>query len=346
MCCLFGNIFTERASQLLAQALDQQVSESSRPNARRHCSSSEEAALALQKGGALLEQSRFQDAAAVSRALFQEQCEPRAALLLAAALEGTGDLSGAKQALQQAHSIWPANNSIATSLARDYLHDGEVSEAGQALNAFHLTRETSAQELQMAAVVFLANHRLAAAQQAAQASYAAQRSLQSLLLLANTYQLEGKYKDVLALLHPHRSMYDQSAPFLITLAESEYDAKIFDAAHTDLEEAIKLDPRSYQAHYLLGNVLMSSSDVDRAVSEYRSAIELAPEQPRTYYQLAIALRAKEDEAGEEKALEQTLALDDKFALAHAELGRMLVGQNRLPDAVTQLRAAIQANPEF
>ncbi len=74
------------------------------------------------------------------------------------------------------------------------------------------------------------------------------------------------------------------------------------------------------------------------------AIDLAPYQPRTYYQLALALRAKQDEAGEKSALTKALAIDDHLALAHSELGRILLNENRLPEAVTQLNLAIQDNP--
>jgi Tfp pilus assembly protein PilF len=106
-----------------------------------------------------------------------------------------------------------------------------------------------------------------------------------------------------------------------------------------------LDEKSYQAHYILANVLVRLNEVDRALSEYRIAIELAPGQPRTYFQLALALRGRQDEAGEMHALEQTLAADDHYAPAHYELGRILMDEHRLADAASHLEAAIQYNPK-
>jgi tetratricopeptide (TPR) repeat protein len=87
------------------------------------------------------------------------------------------------------------------------------------------------------------------------------------------------------------------------------------------------------------------NDADRAVAEYRLAIDLAPDQPRTYFQLALVLRSKQDQAGEERALEQALAADDHYAPAHCEMGRILLEQHRLTDAVTHLSSAIQDNPK-
>ena len=101
---------------------------------------------------------------------------------------------------------------------------------------------------------------------------------------------------------------------------------------------------SYQAHFLLGNVFLKLNELDEAVAEYHLAIQLAPKQPRTYYQLAIALQLKHDESAEEDMLQQALAVDISYAPAHVELGRILMTQNRVSDAVTQLNMAIQYNP--
>ena len=84
--------------------------------------------------------------------------------------------------------------------------------------------------------------------------------------------------------------------------------------------------------------------MDGAIDEYRIAIELNSSQPRTYYQLALALGIKQDQAGEERALEQALAADGHYAPAHCEIGKILIDENRLADAVSHLNAAIQFNP--
>jgi tetratricopeptide (TPR) repeat protein len=292
-----------------------------------------------------MQQARYQDAAEALKPLSGLNCDARASLLLAAAFEAGGDMPQAEQTLQHAHSIWPSNNSIAASLARDYLGAGQVEKAAQALMHFQATASTPQQEMELAAVVYFAAHLLVSAQAVAEAAYKSYPSLHTLLMLANALQLQGRYPDVNHLLGDKRKAYADSPEFLITLAESESDASIFPAASQDLEHAISLDPKSYQAHYLLGNVMFRLNDADRAVAEYRLAIDLAPDQPRTYFQLALVLRSKQDQAGEERALEQALAADDHYAPAHCEMGRILLEQHRLTDAVTHLSSAIQDNPK-
>lgn len=196
----------------------------------------------------------------------------------------------------------------------------------------------------MAVVVYFAAHQLVSAQAVAQAAYKFYPSVHTLLLLANALQLQGRYPDVNRLLAGKRGMYTDSPEFFITLAESEFDASIYAAARADLERAIALDSKSYQAHYLLGNVLFKLNDADRAIAEYRLAIGLAPDQPRTYFQLALVLRSRQDQAGEQQLLEQALAADDHYAPAQCEMGRILLDEHRPADAVSHLSAAIQYNP--
>lgn len=325
------------ASQVAQQA-------DSRPSAK--CPTQQKIESILGQASNFLEQARYEDAAHTLETLTGAHCDPRADLLLAAAFEESGEPSKAEDTLQTAHSIWPSNTSIATSLAREYFSEKKVDKAVNALHGFHASRSTPPQEMQVAVVVYLAAHQLMAAQSVAETAYKCYPDLNSLLLLANVLQMEGRYKAVNQLLSDQRKAYADSAPFLITFSESEFDAMLYDAARADLERAISLDANSYQAHYLLGNVLVAQSEIDHAESEYRKAISLAPDQPRTYYQLALLFHSRQDDADEEPLLKQALAVDDHYAPAHCEMGRIRLSQRQLADAVTELNLAIQYNPQL
>jgi tetratricopeptide (TPR) repeat protein len=313
---------------------------------RFQCPQQQEIDRALGKASSLLQQAQYGDAAEVLEPLSNTKCDARTYLLLAAALDGVGSSAKAEEALRRAHLFWPANTSIAASLAREYLNAGQIDKAIQALADFHATAATPLQEMQVGVVVYLAGHRLVPALAVAEVAHKSYPSLDTLLLLANVLQLQGRYKDVNRLLQDQRKEYATSPNFLITFAESENDASLWEAARDDLEHAIALDNKSYRAHYLLGNVLAALNETDKAESEYRTAIELEPNQPRTYYQLALLLHARQDDAGETALLTNALAADEHYAPAHCEMGRILIGQHRLADAVTQLNLAIQENPQM
>jgi len=313
---------------------------------RKGCSSPQDVEAQLRRSSGLMEAARYQDAVDLLQSSAGLNCDARVSLLLSGALEGTGESRKAEDTLERAHSVWPSNSSIATSLARAYLAGGEVDKAVGALKDFHVSTATPQQEMEEGVVVYLAGHRLVPAQAVADMAYRSHPSLHSLLLLANVLQLEGRYKDVNLLLGGKRKDYGSSPEFLITAAESEYDAMLYDAARGDLEHAISLNHDSYQAHYLLGNVLVAQGDAPQATAEYHAAIRLAPDKPRTYYQLALLSRAKQDDAGEEQLLMQALAADAHYAPANCELGRMRIGQHRLEEAVDRLNLAVQDNPQI
>jgi tetratricopeptide (TPR) repeat protein len=291
-----------------------------------------------------MQQGNFKAAADLLGPPSAQLCDPRVSLLLAGAYEVGGDLPGAEQTLLRAHTAWPANNSIAASLAREYMGNHQVDKAAQALTHFRPTPNTPLQELEVAVVVFIASHQLVAAQTVAQSAYKADPSARSLVTLANTMQLQGKFKDVVALLNAKRGMYAESSAFLITLAESEYDSILYDAARDDLQHAIALEPNSYQAHYLLANALVKLGSVDQAIGEYRVAIGLSPDQPRAYCQLALALQSKQDQTGAEEQLAKALSIDSRYGPALIEMARIRLSQNHPAEAVTQLNLAVEDNP--
>lgn len=312
----------------------------------RNCPSRADLEAALGEASGLMRQSNFKDAAALLQPISASVCDARASLLLAAAYEAQGDERKAAEVLDRAHSAWPLNNSIATSLARIDLANDKKDEAAKALAHFHPAADTPEQELEMAVVAYLAASQPLSAEKAAEQDYKSYPSAHSLVLLANTLQMQGRYPDVNRILGGKRQTYADSAEFLVTLAESEFDASMYPAARDDAEHAIGLNPNLYQAHYLLGNTLFKMSDANGALTEYRLAIDLAPDQPRTYYQMALVLRSKQDESGEQRALEQALTADNHYAPAHCELGRLLLEDHRPADAVSHLLLAIQDNPRL
>jgi predicted Zn-dependent protease len=184
----------------------------------------------------LMRQSRLRDAAALLQPLSASDCDAHASLLLAAAFEAQEDSHQAIEVLQHAHSVWPLNNSLAASLARIDLESGQKDSAAKALSRFRPGPGTPEQELEMAAVVFLAVNQPLSAQKFAEQDYKLYPSAHSLLLLANTLQMQGRYPEVNRILAARRATYSDSAEFLVTLAESEFDASMYPAARADARQ--------------------------------------------------------------------------------------------------------------
>ncbi len=297
----------------------------------------------LSTASQLMGQEQYRAAADALGTTFLD-CDPRVALLAAAAREGSGESAQAQRILIQANARWPADRGLAASLARSYWLAGDATHAAEALRLVSTNAGAPIQELELMAQVYLAVHQLARAQSAAVMAYHRAPEEATLLLLANILQLQGRAQDALRLLEGNRERSAGSVAFLITIAESEYDTGVYAKAHADLIRAIQLDPASYQAHYLLGNTFAKQSLTDEAISEYRKSIALAPSQPRTYYQLALAQVAQNKIEDAQQSLAAALQEDERYAPAYDEIGTLLFRQGKFADAVEPLKKAIQYGP--
>lgn len=298
----------------------------------------------LATASALLQQSRFADAAALLQSKAQGGCGFANDLLLAAAFDGEGATESAKHTLRQALLLWPSNTSLATSLARDELQDGNILAARQAIAHCQPTEQTPERELRMIAVVYLESHDLAHALDMAQLAWRAHPSQENLLFTANVLQLEGRSAEVVSLLEKYRDRYGDSPGFLITIGESESDQKLYPSAERDLKSAVAFAPESYPAHYVLGHLQVAKGDLAEGIQEYKKAISLNPRQPRTYCQLGRALEQNNDVEQAQRYFEQALSLDPQYEPAYFEMGKLELRTKQLQKAVNDLVRAIQINP--
>jgi tetratricopeptide (TPR) repeat protein len=127
----------------------------------------------------------------------------------------------------------------------------------------------------------------------------------------------------------------------LVFVQAGEDKKAIDA----FREAIKLRPDYADAHQNLGAVL-TTSDAAEAVRELEGAVSLEPRLLKAQYNLALAYEAS-PRHGPAKAVEQLrklLAMDAKYPRAEFALGRALLRQGRLPEAVAHLQAAVTQEP--
>lgn len=298
----------------------------------------------LTKASSLMMGSDFNSATSLLRPIVGKKCNPRASILLAAAFQEQGNGARAIFTLRQAHSRWPSNDSIAASLAREYLYVGRDSQAVEALKHFHPNSYTHLQELKLAVVVYLAADMLPRALSIAQLAYKNYPSLETLILLSNVLQVEGRYPDVNRILGAKRKKYENDPSYLITIGESEADAGIYSEALEDIGHAVQLDPNSYAGHYLLGNIFEQTGQTKKALKEYRISIMISPDQPRTYYQMGRILERMGEVNKAELYFKQSLLVDRSYAPGYEEIGKIDIRDNDLKGAIRSLNLAIKYNP--
>lgn len=162
-----------------------------------------------------------------------------------------------------------------------------------------------------------------------------------------------KLKDDLAAAVPEFERSAQLDPSLpdppFTLGILYMQQGRFPDAIAQLKHATTLQPTNGDAWAILGSVLKDTGDSAGALDALTRAVALQPDQPSLHIQLA----ALDTEAGNrtQAAAERKIAADLSRAANNRQRagfalksGRVLLDQNKLPEAILQLNTAIQADP--
>jgi tetratricopeptide (TPR) repeat protein len=128
----------------------------------------------------------------------------------------------------------------------------------------------------------------------------------------------------------------------LVLAQGDND----EPAVAAFREAIRIRPDYADAHANLGATL-TQTDAEQAIRELEQAVALAPNSVKAQFNLAVAYAAGPN-AGSAKEIEQlrkVIALDANFARAHLALGKALLRDGKVQEAVTELQEATRLDPQ-
>jgi tetratricopeptide (TPR) repeat protein len=127
-------------------------------------------------------------------------------------------------------------------------------------------------------------------------------------------------------------------PFL--LGETELKAANWKAAQEALERSLKLNPNFDQAMTALARAYHQQNQDEQALQWVEKAIEANPKNLRAWYQKGW-ISVKADPDGAMVAFEKALEIQPGFAMAHRDLGMILLQQGRYKEAATHLEQAAE-----
>ncbi|TMA95518.1 MAG: tetratricopeptide repeat protein [Deltaproteobacteria bacterium] len=118
------------------------------------------------------------------------------------------------------------------------------------------------------------------------------------------------------------------------------------AALSAIKKAIDIDPNHIEARTLLGYVeLEVRGDADAAIKEYSKVIELRPDLPEAYSNLAVAQKKKGELNEAIVSLNKALERKPDFASAITTRGAIFAEQNKWADARRDFEAALKIDPQ-
>jgi tetratricopeptide (TPR) repeat protein len=118
-----------------------------------------------------------------------------------------------------------------------------------------------------------------------------------------------------------------------------------DDAITHFRNALRIEPEDADSHYSLGTALLQKGSIDEAIAEFQGALQIEPGDADAHYNLAAAFRqeGKLDEAIAH--YQSALQFKPDNAEAHYNLAVALRQEGRVDEAITHYEAALKLKPD-
>ncbi len=256
---------------------------------------------------------------------------------LGIALRETGDLPGARLSLQRAIALLPPTSATYIDLGIVYLRTGDLSKALGQLEAGLNAPASSLPKPDWDNAI--ADLRKAVDSHSDQAEA---HNMLGLLLGrkgADRSEVAAEFREAIRL----RPDFAEAQNNLgLVLAQSDDD----EAAVAAFREAIRIRPNYADAHANLGATLLPT-DGEQAIGELEKAVALEPSSVKAQFNLATAYGAspKYGSAREIELLRKVIATSPAFARAHLALGKALLQDGKVAEAITELQEAARLEPQ-
>lgn len=116
-------------------------------------------------------------------------------------------------------------------------------------------------------------------------------------------------------------------------------------AETQAKGLLAQYPQVFILHHVLSLALDQQQKYPEAIDSYERALNLQPNMPELWFNLAIAQTNIGNLAQAEQCYRQAIKLQPQFFEAHGNLGTILQRQGKLGEAITSYRKGLSINPQ-
>jgi tetratricopeptide (TPR) repeat protein len=255
---------------------------------------------------------------------------------LGMALREVGDLSSARASLQRAIALLPPLPATYIDLGIVFLRTGDLDHALGQFEAGLNVRSPSPPAPDWEAAVAGLREAITNNPKRADA-----HNVLGLLLGrkgASTSEVVSEFREAVRLRPDYAEAYNNIG---LVLTQADDD----NAAITAYREALRLRPDYADAHANLGAALIAT-DAEQAVVELEKAVALAPDSAKAQFNLAVAYGSSKAGSGKEiEQLRKVIALSPNFARAHLALGKAVLRDGKVPEAIQELQEATKLDPQ-
>jgi tetratricopeptide (TPR) repeat protein len=113
-----------------------------------------------------------------------------------------------------------------------------------------------------------------------------------------------------------------------------------------LDKLVAAYPNEERAHFNMGGYYFGQQDFEKAIVEYKKAIELNPNYSTAYNILGYAYRQKTDYANSEQAFKKYIELIPNDPNPYDSYGELLLKMGKYEDSIAQYRKALSVDSHF
>jgi len=128
------------------------------------------------------------------------------------------------------------------------------------------------------------------------------------------------------------------------LASAHVSQKQYDAAVPLFQALLKKHADDSVLNYAMGSVLFLQAKFDEAAVHLHKSIQANPNQAASYYYLGLIAEEKGQTADAIATFSDVVKRDPEYGPAYEGLGRMLVKEQKYPEAEEALRKAVLLSP--
>jgi len=256
---------------------------------------------------------------------------------LGTALRDTGDWEGARLSLQRAIALLPPLPATYIDLGIVFLRAGDLDKAMGQFEAGLNIQNPSPPEPDWDSAISALREAIAKKPERADA-----HNMLGLLLGrkgADKSEVVAEFREAVRLRPDFAQAYNNLG---LVLTQTDDD----EAAVAAFHEAIRVRPDYSDAHANLGAALIPT-DGEQAIRELEKAVALEPSSVKAQFNLATAYGAspKYGALKEIELLRKVIAVSPNFSRAHLGLGKALLQDGKVPEAITELQEAARLDPQ-
>ena len=163
--------------------------------------------------------------------------------------------------------------------------------------------------------------------------------------LISHYNL-GQFERVLSTVKPLIELFPKVMFLLAIQGAANASLKKWEAAVASYKQAVKIDPHYYEGYFNMADALRSKNELDEAVAYYEQAIKIKPDYADAYNNMGNALKEKGDLDAAIDSYKKAIKVKPDYAETYKNMGNALSKKGDLNAAIDSYKKAIKIKPDY